>query len=281
VARASLGLFAFVTFGSMFAVGCGRGGLGDFDPTGAPIDDAADTGVLVDTGVSDTFVFDSGEFDTDFTDTDIFVDVPPVEDTDLPPFDGGEIDTDLPPFDTDVPPFDTGVPDTDIPPFDTGVVDTDVPPFDTGVLDTDIPPTDTSVLDTDIPPFDTGVDTGVTDTGIPPFDTGVDTGFDAPPEGGILCGGAYCSAATQECCASPSGFGCVAKGKCGGTTLACSSAASCPLPGQTCCLGGLLGGTPSVSCQFFCAGFRLCASNAECAKGQTCQAAFGGYRICR
>ncbi|MBI2395905.1 MAG: hypothetical protein HYV09_40450, partial [Deltaproteobacteria bacterium] len=144
-----------------------------------------------------------------------------------------------------------------------------------------IPPDTFSPPDTFIPPDTWTFDTAVGDTAV--FDTGFDTGFDAPPEGGILCGGSYCNAATQQCCASFTGVTCVAKGSCsGGTTLSCSSAASCPIPGQVCCFSGIFGGgTPTATCQLFCAGFRLCASSAECPSGQSCLPTIGGYRICR
>jgi len=240
--RASFLALAIVT------VGCGRGGLGDFDVDG-------ETGVEEDTA-TDTGVIDTGEPDTW---------VEPPYDTDVPPY-----DTWVPPYDTGVLPYDTWVPPYDswVPPpdswvgWDTGVYDTWVPPPDTWV-----PPPDTWVPPPDSFPIDTGV-----------FDTGIDTG---PPEGGILCGGDYCDALTQQCCAGFTGLSCVAKGKCsGGTTLSCSSAASCT-GGEVCCFGGLTGGTPSATCQPFCLGIVLCASNDECPPMQTCQNTFGGYRICR
>ncbi len=204
------------------------------------------------------------ELDGDVPDTSVLEDVPPLEDTF---FDTSPIE-DTFAFDTGE--FDTTVPDTTV--FDTAVFDTAV--FDTAVFDTAI--FDTAVVDTTVP--DTGpFDTGVVDTG--PFDTGPD----APGDGGILCGGALCNPATQECCARFSGISCVAKGTCGGgTTLECSSAASCG-PGQICCFGGFGGGgAPSATCTTStCFGVQLCATSAECSAPQTCQPLFAGYRTCR
>jgi hypothetical protein len=238
---------------TLLAVGCGRGGLGDFDGDGGFIDDDADedTSITTDSNpppfdtwwTNDTggweedtaWWWDSGSFDTATTDTMIS-------------------------FDTFVPPDTFIGPDTMIG-FDT-FVPPDTFDFDTGTFDT-------SVEDS----FD--FDTGELDTGI------IDTGeVDAPPEGGILCGTTYCSSATEECCANITGLQCVAKGTCTGGTLSCSSSASCGT-GQVCCFGGLGGGSPTASCQFFCVGIILCATDAECSGSQRCQPAFGGYRTCR
>jgi len=251
--RASFCALAIVT------LGCGRGGLGDFDVDGETgVEDSAadapnDSAILFDTSVE----FDTtGEFDT-FVEFDT----------------SGEFDTGS--FDTFIDPEDTGTFDTFVE-FDTGSFDTFVE-FDTGSFDTFVE-FDTGVFDTG--DFDTGTfDTSIFDTGT--FETSFDTGPDTPVEGGILCGGSTCSAATQECCANFTGLSCVAKGACmGGTTINCSSALSCSA-GQICCFSGLGGGTPTANCQPFCFGVQLCASNAECRAPQRCVSTFGGYKICR
>jgi hypothetical protein len=242
----------------VLASGCGRGGLGDFDYGGDGGDD--------DTGVTDTSELDAPDDTIDIFDTSAF-------DTEFDTT--GEFDTAT--FDTFVPPFDTGTFDTFVPPVDTGTFDTFIPPFDTGTFDT-IVEFDTSIEDTFVPPdtdFDSSFDTA--------FDTAFDTGPDGPPpEGGILCGGSFCTAATEECCASFTGLSCVPKGKCGGgTTLGCSSSASCPSP-KVCCFTGFGGGTPTAQCQNFCfGGVQLCASDDECRFGTRCRITFGGYGVCR
>ncbi|MBI2390468.1 MAG: hypothetical protein HYV09_12840 [Deltaproteobacteria bacterium] len=99
--------------------------------------------------------------------------------------------------------------------------------------------------------------------------------------GGIRCGTATCDSATQVCCATFSGSSCVAKGTCGGASLACSDPSSCA-PGQVCCAsGGPGGGGGSTRCQTTCSGAVLCATDADCRSGQRCVAAAGGYRVCR
>ncbi len=240
--------------------GCGRGGLGEFDDL--------DGGVGVD-----------AELNTDdLDDTDIPFDDTGVQFDTATGFDTAIFDTGVDTGRADTGRADTGRADTGR--TDTGRVDTGT--FDTGTFDTFFP-TDTVAFDTFLPPdtifpddtasFDTAdFDTAVFDTGGPPDD------------GGILCGpGGVCDPKSEECCVNFGGISCVNKGKCmGGTTLSCSSASSCPLPGQTCCFGGFGGGgTPSATCQFFCIGIRLCATSAECPSGQSCQSVFGGYRICR
>lgn len=227
---------------ALFAVGCGRGGLGDFEIDG-------------ETGVEEDTATDTGVIDTGVIDTGVLPDSP-----DPPPDTWVE-------WDSDPPPPDTWIEwDSEPPPPDTWVdIDTAPPP------DTWEPPPDTWVTDTWVPPDTIDPDTGVIDTG---FD-------DGPVEGGILCGGDYCNATTEQCCANFTGLSCVAKGKCsGGTTLNCSSGASCGF-GQVCCFGGLGGGTPTATCQPICFGIQLCASDDECGPMRTCQNTFGGYRICR
>jgi hypothetical protein len=102
---------------------------------------------------------------------------------------------------------------------------------------------------------------------------------------------------------------CVAKGKCTGLVTACMGSSDCS-EGESCCvslgggagglgglgggLGGLggaggaggLGGTGgaggiSIACEKSCTGgAQLCTSNADCAKGVTCQATMFGGMLC-
>lgn len=237
---------------ALVAVGCGRGGLGDFEVNG---ETSIEEDTATETAVIDTAVLP----DTPNPPPDTWVDW----DSDPPPDTWVEWDSEPPPPDTWVGWDTTPPPDTWID-FDT------TPPPDTWVGWDTTPPPDTWVTDTWMP------DTIVPDTSV--FDTSVDGG---PPEGGILCGGDYCDSASEQCCASFGGVSCVAKGACtGGTTLDCSSSASCGF-GEVCCFGGLGGGTPTATCQLFCAGIQLCATSAECGPMRTCQPTFGGYRICR
>ena len=101
---------------------------------------------------------------------------------------------------------------------------------------------------------------------------GSSSGAPPPPPASLTCGMSSCNTASQDCCDSRAGLGCVAKGTCMGATLTCTSAGDCP-PGDVCCLGGFgPGGPPTSSCQMRCGGGggpggggqQLCASDAEC-----------------
>jgi hypothetical protein len=124
-----------------------------------------------------------------------------------------------------------------------------------------------------------------------------DAGPSAPSA--IVCGKTSCDPASDVCCTSAMGQACTAKGTCeSGLSASCSSAASCAA-GQVCCLsfGGGGAATPpgrgaptaagggftfTVACESSCtAGTQLCASDAECPKGQTCQTEpIGGAKSC-
>jgi hypothetical protein len=121
--------------------------------------------------------------------------------------------------------------------------------------------------------------------------------------GTVTCGSASCKSATQDCCTTM-GTGmsvsasCVAKGACtNGVVAMCTSAADCA-SGDVCCgsfgggAGGLTGGTGaggfdlssvSVSCEKSTCGttgLQLCAKDAECSKGVTCQDTGFGPKVC-
>ena len=85
---------------------------------------------------------------------------------------------------------------------------------------------------------------------------------------------------------------CVAKGKCQGLALTCTSAASCT-NGDVCCLSfGGGGGTSGATCKKTCGGggggggggVQLCGSDSECPQGDTCESGgqiAGGLKTCR
>ena len=132
----------------------------------------------------------------------------------------------------------------------------------------------------------------------------------APASAAITCGKTSCNLATQDCCIQDASgvASCTTKGQCQGVALSCTSSANC-VNGEVCCVQ-LDQGSQAASCQTSCdsgpgggpgdpggdpgdpgdpgggpgdgpgGAFRLCASTAECAKGETCQRTPLGFGVC-
>jgi hypothetical protein len=128
-----------------------------------------------------------------------------------------------------------------------------------------------------------------------------------PASTAIACGQTSCNVATQECCIeTPDSPGvCTSKGNgCNGLALTCASAANCT-NGEVCCVA-FDGSSQSSVCAASCdnagssssggsnggpgdpgdgpgdgpGGLQLCATDAECVQGQSCQRTSLGFGIC-
>ena len=125
------------------------------------------------------------------------------------------------------------------------------------------------------------------DASPPPFDGGPPPLDAGPPPEPIQCGNSSCDPQTQVCCVTFNGQNvnetCTNQGQCNGASLGCTSAASCP-NGEVCC-ATLTQQQQSAQCAQQCQGGfqnpQLCATNAECPKGQTCQQSPFGLMVCR
>lgn len=131
----------------------------------------------------------------------------------------------------------------------------------------------------------------------PPFEAGSDSSIGASDAissgetsstGPIACGKATCDGKTQVCCESFGGGGggsasCIAIGdKCTGAALSCSGSASCP-SGDVCCATRDASGIHST-CETSCdpkTSVQLCESDKDCAAGERCRPAGGGFNFCR
>jgi hypothetical protein len=106
---------------------------------------------------------------------------------------------------------------------------------------------------------------------------------------GINCGdGGVCAPGSEFCCASASGFACLATGQaCSGIPIICDDSFVCPA-GRVCCAEAFGTVVHDVECKLpeRCSGFALCDPyNPQCPAGQTCQGASleglpPGYSTC-
>lgn len=105
--------------------------------------------------------------------------------------------------------------------------------------------------------------------------------IEAPDTRTILCGpGDACVvAAGEQCCADILALICVEAGTCEGGPIPCDQPGHCGA-GQRCC------GVPAAflittTCAPGpCPHYDLCARDADCEPGRTCQPGFGAYRFC-
>ncbi len=127
-----------------------------------------------------------------------------------------------------------------------------------------------------------GDDASSVDDGAPDGDAGAaDAPHDSPAQetgpSGIPCATKYCDPKTQVCCVILGSRTCTPIGSCsGGASMGCFDESSCP-QGDICC-GTIPNATLVSECAASCdAGFQLCASAAECPKGNQCVPGPGGY----
>jgi hypothetical protein len=128
---------------------------------------------------------------------------------------------------------------------------------------------------------------------------GADGGVHSVGGSSIACGSYTCDTTSQDCCALQNTFGCVPKGSCPTVTLTCASTLDCKT-GEVCCAsgGGPGGHGLTTACATTCGGagtgggggmgggvgmpsMQLCASDAECPKGDTCIDTREGIKACR
>jgi hypothetical protein len=103
-------------------------------------------------------------------------------------------------------------------------------------------------------------------------------------DGGVACGQSSCNPSTEQCCIAQSGASCIGKSDtCQGTSLACTTTAQCT--GSNVCCATLSGTSITAVCQASCPSggitgpYQLCASDAECPAGSTCQT-IGNIHYC-
>ena len=102
----------------------------------------------------------------------------------------------------------------------------------------------------------------------------------------VACGNERCDAATEVCCASVGGFGCISNTKtCNGAVLDCTSADDCA-GSDVCCLSFTAPTGSASSCKDRCVGMntdrerQLCSNDAECMGNRSCIATIFGISVC-
>jgi hypothetical protein len=106
------------------------------------------------------------------------------------------------------------------------------------------------------------------------------------PVGAITCGGQTCKAASQTCCATLGGFGCIPRDQdCSGATLVCGSSSDCG-DGLVCCLQVIGEADATSECKSECTNGpgrerRLCTTDDECGPNRPfCRDTALGVRVC-
>jgi hypothetical protein len=103
----------------------------------------------------------------------------------------------------------------------------------------------------------------------------------------ITCGGDVCNAASETCCATLGGFGCISSAQeCTGAVLNCGSSSDCD-GGGVCCLQIIGEVNATADCKSECEGMgpgrerRLCTEDSECSPNRPfCRDTTFGVRVC-